>query len=38
MARKVESIAVSVIHERHAGCAECGTDGPFEQTYALPNC
>lgn len=37
MARKVERIAVSAIHEHHAGCADCGADGRFEQTYALPN-
>jgi hypothetical protein len=37
MAGKAESISVSTIHEHQAGCADCGPQGRFEQTYALPN-
>jgi hypothetical protein len=36
MARQAQAISISDIHEHHAGCADCGTDGRFEQDYVVP--
>ncbi len=37
MARKSEGIQISPIEEHADDCAECGSDGRFEQEYRVPD-
>jgi hypothetical protein len=36
MARKPRPITVTDIQEHHAGCPDCGSHGPFDQEYTVP--